>query len=80
MCHNDIFEEFKSGFSASHGTETALVNKLNVPFICSWQRRDTVLIILDISAASDTVDSATVMTCLETWMSVKGTALRWFYS
>lgn len=50
------------------------------PLSAADRRETAVLIMLDISAASDTVDSATVMNCLETWMSVKGTALSWFSS
>ena len=68
---NNIYEDFQSGFRANHSTETALA---------SDQGFVSVLILLDLSAAFDTIDHAILLQRLEQLISIKGTALNWFKS
>ena len=40
----------------------------------------TALVLLDLSATFDTIDHSTLLSCLQDWFSVGGSALKWFSS
>ncbi len=63
MNSNNIFEEFQSGFRALHSTETALVQVLNDWLLNSGDC--SVLLLLDLSSALDTVDHSILVSRLE---------------
>uniref|UniRef100_A0A3Q2UIP2 NCK associated protein 1 like n=1 Tax=Fundulus heteroclitus TaxID=8078 RepID=A0A3Q2UIP2_FUNHE len=74
------FDVFHSGFCAHHSTETALIkvfNDININADCG---RSTVLILLDFSAAFNTVDHSILLQRLENWVGHSGTATNWFKS
>uniref|UniRef100_A0A8C2HQN3 Reverse transcriptase domain-containing protein n=1 Tax=Cyprinus carpio TaxID=7962 RepID=A0A8C2HQN3_CYPCA len=77
---NALLDEFQSGFRAGHSTETALVKVLNDLFLASDSGRAVVLIMLDLSAAFDTVDHSILLKRLECEVGFRGTALKWFHS
>ncbi len=80
LVQNDIFEKFQSGFKANHSTETALLKVLN-DILTSVDSDDSViLILLDLSAASDTIDHNILITRLEKTVCIRGIALEWFRS
>jgi len=70
--HN-ILDKFQSGFRQKHSTETALLRVSDVGE-CS------VLVLLDLSAAFDTVDHCILIERLRRWVGVSGSALDWFSS
>lgn len=80
MCHNNIFEKFQSGFRAFHSTETALLKVSNDLFLAADRGESSILILLDLSAAFDTVDHAILIDRLRNWVGIRDTALGWFYS
>uniref|UniRef100_A0A3B3HP02 Reverse transcriptase domain-containing protein n=1 Tax=Oryzias latipes TaxID=8090 RepID=A0A3B3HP02_ORYLA len=80
LTNYDIFEKFQSGFKSCHSTETALLRVCNDLLLAADSGASTVLILLDLSAAFDTVDHSVLLSRLEQSVGVKGTALSWFSS
>uniref|UniRef100_A0A3B5R938 Reverse transcriptase domain-containing protein n=1 Tax=Xiphophorus maculatus TaxID=8083 RepID=A0A3B5R938_XIPMA len=74
------FDSFQSGFRAYHSTETALVKVFNDIHINTDCGRTTVLVLLDLSAAFDTVDHDILLNRLESWVGLSGPVLNWFES
>ncbi len=77
---NSLFEDFQSGFRAHHSTETALVKITNDLLTASDKGLVSVLVLLDLSAAFDTIDHQILLQRLEHFIGIKGTALSWFKS
>uniref|UniRef100_A0A3P9D8J8 Reverse transcriptase domain-containing protein n=1 Tax=Maylandia zebra TaxID=106582 RepID=A0A3P9D8J8_9CICH len=77
---NGLFEEFQSGFRAQHSTETALVKVTNDLLMASDSGLISVLVLLDLSAAFDTVDHNILLERLEHAVGITSTALQWFVS
>lgn len=80
MSENNLFEKFKSGFRAGHSTETALLRVTNDLLLAADRGEGSVLILLDLSAAFDTVNHTILIERLKAWVGIRGTALSWFQS
>ena len=63
-----------------HSTETAFLKVENDLLRNLDDGKITVLVLLDLSAAFDTMDHSGVISLLENWYSISGNALRWFAS
>lgn len=74
---NDSLDNFQSGFCAHHSTETAFVKVFNDIRINTDSSKTTVLVLLDLSAALNTVDRKILLERLESWVGLTGTALQW---
>lgn len=77
---NSLLEDFQSGFRAHHSTETALVKVTNDLLLASDEGLLSVLVLLDLSAAFDTIDHDVLIQRLEMLLGITGTALNWFKS
>ncbi len=74
---NYICEDFQSG---SHSTETALIRVTN-DLLWSFDRGCiSLLVLLDLSTAFDTIDHNLLLNRLENVVSIGGSALAWFKS
>ncbi|XP_061590906.1 uncharacterized protein LOC133456448 [Cololabis saira] len=82
LYRNDLFEVFQSGFRMHHSTETALVRVTNDLLMASDKGLGlvSILVLLDLSAAFDTIDHGILLHRLEHVVGIKGTALCWFKS
>ena len=76
---NSIAEKFQSGFRAAHSTETALVRVTNDLLMAADVGSPSLLILLDLSAAFDTVHHNILLTRLHS-IGLSDSALNWFQS
>ncbi len=77
---NGYLDNFQSGFRVHHSTETALIKIINDIRFNSDSGKISVLVLLDLSAAFDTVDHNILLERLENWVGLSGMALKWFRS
>ncbi len=75
-----MFEHFQSGFKAAHSTESALLRVLNYIFLASDMDDSVVLVLLDLSAAFDTINHSILINRIKSWVGLSGTVLKWFQS
>ena len=80
MNSNNVFEKFQSGFRSHHSTETALLKVINDLLLNADAGESSILVLLDLSAAFDTIDHSILIDRLENWVGISGTALNWFAS
>jgi len=57
---NGISETFQSGFKSAHSTESALLRVLNDIYLSTDTGDSVVLVLLDLSAAFDTVEHSVI--------------------
>uniref|UniRef100_A0A3P9KTU5 Reverse transcriptase domain-containing protein n=1 Tax=Oryzias latipes TaxID=8090 RepID=A0A3P9KTU5_ORYLA len=75
-----ILDPFQSGFRRAHSTETALLKVTNDILMQSDAGKCSVLLLLDLTAAFDTIDYFVLLDRLKNWVGVSGSALNWFSS
>ncbi len=69
-----IYEEFQSDFRPCHSTETALVKITNDLLLVSDQGCISLLVLLDLSAAFDTLDHDILIDRLQNYTGIQGQA------
>ena len=80
MTENGLLPELQSAYRPGHSAETALLTVKNDLLLNMDGQRVTLLVLLDLSAAFDTVDHDVLHNRLSTDFGIKGTALKWFES
>ena len=73
-------EKFQSAYRAFHSTETALIKVKDNILRAIDNQRITCLILLDLSAAFNTVSHPLLLNRLKHCFGIQGTVLRWFRS
>lgn len=76
----NILDPFQSGFRALHSTESALLKVSNDILLSIDSGSSAILILLDLSAAFDTIDHDILLNRLQCVVGVQGQALQWFTS
>lgn len=77
---NSILEKFQSGFRSHHSTESALLKVHNDIALAVDAKSPVVLLLLDLTAAFDTVDHSVLLSRLSNYIGIQATVLKWFTS
>ena len=77
---NNLLEPFQSGYKALHSTETALLRVKNDIMQALDRQHATFLVLLDLSAAFDTIDYPILLRRLSQSYNITGHALGWIQS
>ena len=81
MINHSLYPEFQSSYRQNHSMETALVKVTNDIVMKMNSQQMTLLVILDLSAAFDTVNHNILLTRLNEEIGICGSvALEWFNS
>ena len=80
MEENILHEPLQSAYRSQHSTETALIRIQN-DILCDLDnKRGVVLVLLDLSAAFDTIDHSVLKNRLQQRIGIVDVALKWFES
>lgn len=84
LSHNNYFEPLQSAFRSNHSTETALTKVLNDLLLATDSGSTSVLILilllLDLSAAFETVDHCILLDRLKNMYGISGRVFEWLKS
>ena len=80
MLKYELHEPFQSAFKQYHSTETALTRVHNDILWAMEKQGVTILVLLDLSSAFDTIDHRALLTRLNDLIGVSGIPLKWFES
>ena len=77
---NSLQDEFQSAYRNHHSTETALVRVQHDITMYMDRNQAVILVLLDMSAAFDTIETSQLLTTLKNCFGVNATALKWIES
>ena len=80
MITNDLYEEYQSSYRQLQSTEASLVSVHDDILRAIDDNKCILLIVLDLSAAFDTVDHEILLRRLSCRLGISGSALQWFCS
>ena len=75
---NKLMPPLQSAYRKKHSTETALLRVLNDILVTPDHRQDVVLVMLDLSAAFDTLDHGILISRLRCHFGFSDTVVKWF--
>ena len=77
---NNLYIDNQFGYRKGHSTESLLTKLLNNLLLSCDENMPSILILLDLSAAFDTVDHDLLLRILENIIGINASALHWFAS
>ena len=80
MCINKLQSKYEHGYKKFHSTETLLLPLINEALSAFDNNLAFILLLIDLSAAFDTVDIDLLLHTLESEIGITGVALNWFES
>ena len=80
MDSHDLGNAFQSAYKVGHTTETALLCIKNKIHLSLSKGMPAALVLFDLSAAFDTIDHDTLLSCLSARFGFAGSAQKWFRS
>ncbi len=80
LIKNKLLDPLQSAYKAGHSTETALLKVQNDLLIDIDDKKVSVLVMLDLSAAFDTIDHEVLLNRLMRHYGIRGRVLQWFRS
>ena len=80
MYSNDLHEPLQSAYKPGHSTETAMLKIEKDIDVVIDQGDGVLLVLLDLSAAFDTIDHTIMLSRLKFYCGITGNALKWFKS
>ena len=78
LLDNDLYPSLQSAYREFSSTETALLRVYNDLLRAIGQKNEVVLVLLDLSAAFDTIDHDILLNRLRARYGITGTVFRWF--
>ena len=78
MTRNDLMIDTGYGYEKNHSTKHLLLKVVNDLYGSFDKNIPSVLVLLDLSAAFDTVDHGKLLDILKNEIGIDGTALSWF--
>ena len=78
MNRHNLFSSFQSAYRPGHSTESALLKVVNDLLLVMDDEKLSVLVLLDLSAAFDTIDHGILLHRLQHVFGIQGTVLSWF--
>ncbi len=80
LLDNGLMDTFQSAYREGHSIEIALLRVQNDILMELDKGNIVMLVLLDLSAAFDTIDHEILLNRLSTRCGIRGTALKWFHS
>ena len=77
---NNLSSPFQSAYRSGHSTEPVLVRIVNDSLSALDNDNNSVLLLLDLSTAFDTIDHQILLSRLNSVFGIQSTALQWFQS
>ena len=76
IADNELIDKFQSAYRCGHSTDTALLRVYNNIVTMVGKGNGSYLVLLDLSAAFDTIDHNTLFVILEKYVGITGSALQ----
>ena len=80
LLQNDLFPSSPSAYRKNNSTETALLRSTNDILQATDKHEDTILVLLDLSAAFDTIDHEVLLNRLNQRFGFRDLAFKWLAS
>ena len=77
---NNLHSRDQFAYKKNHSTETLMIKIVNDVLIAADEKEATVIMLLDLSAAFDTVDHDLLLNIRENEIGLRGNVLKWFSS